>query len=254
MSHGTSYSGWGVQVDERVSRRRAEAATLISTLGCLLDVWVTPKELQWEDQWDTPSYLHRGVRLAHTSYVFDGDEAPTDYLAGSMPCACGGKIFSGYISEESDITALLEGRDPIAVEHRCTSEVIRNVGDSCPTCAHRLSPSHPSIIECQYCGFQVYVEDDGSVVRENGSGTYFIRLYDSVFRGTVGRFGEHENFDQWMSEVQASGSTVERAYYTRDDDGVWETVYVVGSPDEYDWTSPTTQVPGPAPDLIAWPA
>lgn len=76
MSHGVSYAGWGVPVAERIRTRRDEAAILISALGRLLDVWVTPKDLQWETDFDTPSYIHRGVTLTHTSLVFNEGEAP----------------------------------------------------------------------------------------------------------------------------------------------------------------------------------
>lgn len=255
MSHGVAYAGWNSPVAERVITRRYKAATLISTLGRLLDIWVTPKELQWEAEYDTPSYLHRGVTLRHASMILGEGGATVEYLEGLLPCKCGGHIRSGYMCDEGHVSALLEGRDPIAVRsHHCTSEVIRNLGDSCPTCAHPLYPIGPSYTSCHYCGFHLAVEDDGSVVRENGMGVYLIRLHHDEYAGTAGRFESREERDRWTSEVRAAGWTVARAYYTHQSDGAWKTVYLVGGPEEYDWLSPTTHVPGPEEEPVAWPA
>lgn len=254
MSHGVVVAGWKVPVRERVSTRRDEAAILISTLGRLLDIWVTPNDLQWQSDLDTPSYVHRGVTLRHSSIgVFDERGAPTDYLEGTLPCACGGHFRSHYMNGEDDLTRLLEGRDPLAIQyHTCTPSVIRDLAGSCPTCGHRLSRIPPRFTSCHYCGFQLLVRGDGSVKRENGIGAYVIRLHTGPRR--TGRFVCPDEVEQWTSEVLASASTVARAYYTHQRDGVWQSAYLIGSPQPYDWLSPSIYVPGAEEQPVTWPA
>lgn len=255
MSHGVCYDGCGIPAAERVQTRRDEAAILISTLGRLLDVWVTPKELQWEEDCDTPHYIHRGVTLTHTSLVLNEGEAPIDYLNGSILCECGRQINSSYIRDENGVSALLEGRDPIALQfHRCRAEAIRNLGASCPACEHPLCSSGHDYTYCGYCGFSLTVEDDGTDRRRDGLGGYLIRYHTDWHAGTMGCFDSPEERERWTAETLAAGDSVERAYYTHQRAGTWETVYVVGSPGDYDWLSPTTMVPGPDEEPVPWPA